>query len=50
LGISPTWKSLEVTPHLPADWPRVEAEILYKGRRQRITMKGSAVQMQTPND
>jgi hypothetical protein len=30
-----------VTPHLPADWPRAEAEILYKGQRYRIAMEGA---------
>jgi len=40
LGIEPTWDRLEVTPHLPAAWPRAEAEVLYKGRRHRVTIEG----------
>ena len=40
LGVTPTWKALEVTPHLPPDWPRAEVEILYKGRRHRVTLEG----------
>ncbi|MCX5670515.1 MAG: discoidin domain-containing protein [Planctomycetota bacterium] len=39
LGIHPTWKSLEVTPHLPPEWDRAEAEILYKGQRHRVVIE-----------
>ena len=46
LGITPTWERLEVTPHLPADWPRAEADVLYKGRRHRVTIEGGKVQVQ----
>ena len=31
-----------MTPHLPTDWPRAEAEILYKGRRHRVTIEADA--------
>ncbi len=37
LGIEPTWERLDVTPRLPADWPRAEADVLYKGRRHHVT-------------
>ena len=46
LGITPTWNRLEVTPHLPADWPRAEAEILYKGRRHRVKIEADKVQIE----
>ena len=46
LGITPTWDRLEVTPHLPADWPRAEADILYKGRRHHVTIENGKVQIQ----
>ena len=46
LGIQPTWEKLVVTPHLPADWPRTEAEILYKGRRHHVTIDGGKVEVQ----
>ncbi len=46
LGINPTWKSLEVTPHLPAEWKRAEAEILYKGQRHRVVIEGGKAQVQ----
>ena len=41
MGIEPTWDKLAVTPHLPADWPWAEAEILYKGQRQRVRVEGT---------
>jgi hypothetical protein len=40
LGIRPTWDGLTVTPCLPPDWPRAQAEILFKGRRHRVTIAG----------
>lgn len=43
MGIEPTWDKLTVTPHLPADWPWAEAEILYKGQRQRVRVEGTNV-------
>ena len=46
LGITPTRDRLEVTPHLPADWPRAEAEVLYKGRRHHVTIDGQKVQIE----
>jgi len=46
LGITPTWDRLEVTPKLPSDWSRAEAEILYKGRRHHITIEGSKVRVE----
>ena len=46
LGITPTWERLEVTPHLPADWPRAEAEVLYKGRRHRVTIEAGKVKIE----
>ena len=46
LGVTPTWDGLKVTPHLPADWPRAETEILYKGRRHRITINGRQVKIE----
>ncbi|MEO7318020.1 MAG: trehalase family glycosidase, partial [Chthoniobacteraceae bacterium] len=36
LGIRPTWEKLEVQPSLPADWRKVSAEVVWKGRRQHI--------------
>jgi trehalose/maltose hydrolase-like predicted phosphorylase len=45
LGISPTWQRLEVVPHLPGDWPRAEAEVLYKGRRHRVKVEGKQVEI-----
>jgi hypothetical protein len=39
LGIAPTWEKLAVTPCLPPDWPRAEAEVLYKGRRHRVVIE-----------
>ncbi|MCD4727632.1 MAG: hypothetical protein K8R46_08220, partial [Pirellulales bacterium] len=43
LGIQPTWERLVVTPCLPADWPRAEADVLYKGRRHRVVIEGEKV-------
>jgi cellobiose phosphorylase len=43
LGVTPTWERLEVTPHLPPDWPWAEADILYKGRRHHIRVDGAKV-------
>ncbi len=46
LGITPTWDRLDVSPHLPPDWPRAEAEILYKGRRHRVVVNNGRVEIQ----
>jgi len=46
LGIQPTWQKLEVTPCLPPEWPRAEADILYKGRRHHVTIENGNVQVQ----
>jgi hypothetical protein len=46
LGIHPTWPRLEVVPCLPADWPRAAADVLYKGRRHRITIHAGRVRIQ----
>ena len=46
LGIQPTWEKLEVTPCLPPEWPRAEADILYKGRRHHVTIENGNVQVQ----
>ena len=35
-----------MTPCLPADWPRAETDVLYKGRRHRVTIEGGTVQVQ----
>jgi len=43
MGIEPTWDKFTVTPHLPADWPWAEAEVLYKGQRQRVRVEGTKV-------
>lgn len=43
MGIEPTWDKLTVTPHLPTNWPWAEAEILYKGQRQRVRVEGTNV-------
>ena len=45
LGITPTWDRLEVTPHLPAGWPRAEADVLFKGRRQHVTIDHGKVEI-----
>ncbi|MHB8861132.1 MAG: discoidin domain-containing protein [Pirellulaceae bacterium] len=39
MGIEPTWKKLTVTPSLPSDWSRAEADILYKGQRQHVVIE-----------
>jgi len=46
LGVTPTWERLEVTPHLPADWPRAEADVLYKGRRHHVVIENGKPQVQ----
>jgi len=46
MGITPTWDRLEVTPHLPADWPRAQADVLYKGRRHHVTIEAGKVQIE----
>ncbi|MFA5058100.1 MAG: trehalase family glycosidase, partial [Opitutaceae bacterium] len=45
MGITPTWERLEVTPHLPAGWPRAEADVLYKGRRHHVVIENGKVQV-----
>ncbi|NLY00090.1 MAG: hypothetical protein GXY83_28660 [Rhodopirellula sp.] len=39
LGIESTWDKLIVTLCLPPDWPRAEADVLYKGRRHHVTIE-----------
>ena len=39
LGITPTWDKLTVTPALPPDWPRAEADIVYKGQRHHVVIE-----------
>jgi len=46
LGITPTWQKLDVKPCLPSDWPGAEAEVLYKGRRHRVTIEGDKVEIE----
>lgn len=46
MGIQPTWKRLEVTPRLPAEWPWAEAEVLYKGQRCRVTIRDGRAKVQ----
>ena len=46
LGITPTWERLEVTPCLPKGWPGAQADILYKGRRHRVRIQGTKVQIE----
>jgi len=46
LGISPTWKQLQVNPQLPKGWSKAEAEVLYKGRRHRVTIEDGKAQIQ----
>ena len=46
LGIQPTWERLEVKPCLPAGWPRAEADVLYKGRRHRVTIEAGNARVQ----
>ncbi|MBI5395702.1 MAG: hypothetical protein HZA91_10435 [Verrucomicrobia bacterium] len=45
LGIMPTWDRLEVTPQLPPGWSRANADILYKGRRHRVTINSRSAQI-----
>lgn len=46
LGIQPTWDKLVVAPCLPREWPQAAAEVLYKGRRHRVTIADGEVQVQ----
>ena len=46
LGIAMTRERLTVTPHLPPGWQGAEAEVLYKGRRQRVCIKGRDVMVE----
>ena len=46
LGVRRTWKKLDVEPRLPAGWSQAEVEVLYKGRRHRISIKGDAVRVE----
>ena len=46
LGIEPTWEKLAVTPGLPPDWPRAEADILYKGRRHHVVIENGTPHIQ----
>ena len=46
LGITPTWDRLEVTPHLPADWPHAEADVVYKGQRHHVVIDNGTSQVQ----
>ena len=46
LGIEPTWEKLTVTPGLPPDWPRAEADILYKGRRHHVVIENGTAHIQ----
>jgi len=43
LGIQPTWDSLRVTPCLPPGWSGAQADILYKGKRHRVTIGPAGV-------
>ncbi|MHB8969219.1 MAG: discoidin domain-containing protein [Pirellulaceae bacterium] len=45
-GIEPTWEKLTVTPGLPPDWPRAEADILYKGRRHHVVIENGTPHIQ----
>jgi hypothetical protein len=45
LGVRPTWQKLEVTPCLPPEWPRAEADVVYKGRRHHVTIENGNVQV-----
>jgi hypothetical protein len=45
LGITLTWQRLEVNPHLPVEWGRAEAEVLYKGRRHRVVIEDGKVRI-----
>jgi hypothetical protein len=46
LGIAPTWEELTVTPGLPPDWPRAEADVLYKGRRHHVVIEQGTAHIQ----
>ena len=46
LGIDPTWDDLAVTPGLPVEWPRAEADVLYKGRRHHVVIENGTAQIQ----
>jgi len=46
LGITPSWERLEVKPCLRDGWSGAEAEVLYKGRRHRVTIEGAKVRIQ----
>jgi hypothetical protein len=46
LGIEPTWEKLTVSPGLPPDWPRAEADVLYKGRRHRVVIENGTPQVE----
>ena len=46
LGITPCWERLETKPCLPDGWSGAEAEVLYKGRRHRVTIEGGKVRIQ----
>lgn len=46
LGIEPTWEKLNVTPCLPPEWPRAEADVLYKGRRHHVVIENGTPQVQ----
>jgi hypothetical protein len=46
MGINPTWDHLEITPHLPADWPKASANVLYKGRMQHVTIENGNARVQ----
>jgi hypothetical protein len=46
LGIEPTWDNLAVRPCLPADWPRAEADVLYKGRLHHVTVEAGGVKLE----
>jgi hypothetical protein len=46
LGITPTWEKLTVAPSLPPDWPRAEADVLYKGRRHHVVIENGTAQIQ----
>jgi len=46
LGITPTWERLTVRPALPADWPRAEADVLYRGRRHHLVIEGATARVE----
>ena len=45
LGICPTWDSLNVAPDLPDDWKEASADIMWKGKRYRVRIKGKNVEV-----